>query len=934
MPGLKRSSRIGLVMAMVAAVLTPIVTTTAPAAAVTLPAGFQEQVVFSGLNLPTNIEFAPDGRIFVAEKAGRVKVYDGLSDPTPTIFADLTANVHSQHDRGLLGLAIHPQFPAQPYLYVLYAYDAPPGETAPYWNDNCSAVGGTNGGRCIVTGRLSKLTAGNTPAGTGTANTMTGTEQVLVQDWCQQWASHATGDLAFGADGMLYATSGDGASYNQVDYGQLGNPPNPCADPPNEGGGLRSQDLRTMTDPTQLNGAVLRLDPTTGAAAAGNPLAASTDVNARRIVADGQRNPFRMTVRPGTSEVWTSDVGWNKWEEINRVVDPTAASPANFGWPCYEGAARQGGYDGANLPICENLYTGAGQTAPYYAYDHAVKVVSGEACPSGSSSVGGLAFSPASGGSYPATYQGALFFSDYSRDCIWAMLPNAPGGLPDPANRQTFASAASNPVDLAIGPGGDLYYVDHGGNVRRIRYFPGNQPPQASIVASPTSGAAPLTVNFDATGSTDPDPADQGQLRYEWDFTNDGTVDSTAATVSHTYPAGGPYTARLRVVDTLGAADTETVPIQTGNSMPTAVIDTPAASLTWAVNDTITFSGHATDPDQGTLPASALHWRMLLHHCYTLDNCHTHALQDFTGVAGGSMFAPDHEYPSYLELVLTATDAQGLSHQSSVRLDPKTVDITFDSSPSGLQLAFGSDTQVTPFTRTVIQGSSNTVSAVTPQTLSGTTYTYASWSDGGAQSHVITAPATPASYVATFTGTPATVLLSRTELTVTGQDSQETAGENGRGINVLDGNTATIWHTQWQAADPPHPHWITLDLGAAHQVNRLYYLPRQNMANGRISSYQVHLSSDGTTWGSPVAGGTFPNSTAEQTVTIAPTTARYVRLTALGEVNGNPWTSVAELNVGVVPTTGQTLAAASTPRKSLGGGSAAGQSPPRIPVRR
>lgn len=899
MSQLKRTVRIGLVSALLAAVLAP-VTMANPAAAVTLPAGFQEQVVFSGLNLPTNIEFAPDGRIFVAEKGGRIKVYDDLADPTPTIFADLSANVHSQHDRGLLGLAIHPEFPTEPYVYVLYAYDAPPGETAPYWNDNCSSVGGTNGGRCIVTGRLSRLTAAG--------NTMTGTETVLLQDWCQQFASHSTGDLKFGADGMLYASAGDGASYDRVDYGHLGTPANPCADPPGgtmapptaAGGALRAQDMRTTGDPTSLDGTVLRLDPATGLAAPGNPLSASTDVNARRIVADGLRNPYRIGIRPGTSEVWAGDVGWTKWEEINRVVNPTVG-PTNFGWPCYEGAAKQSGYDGANLTICEDLYTDAGQTAPFYTYDHAAKVVTGETCPTGSSSVGGVAFAPASGGSYPSAYQGALFFSDYSRDCVWAILPAAPGGLPVASNRQTFAAAASNPVDLAFGPGGDLYYVDHGGSVRRIRYFPGNQPPVAVITASPTSGPAPLIVNFDATGSSDPDPADQGTLRYQWDFTNDGTVDSTAAVVSHTYPAGGPYTARLRVIDTLDVATTQTVPIQTGNSMPTAVIDSPDASLTWAVDDTITFSGHATDPDQGTLPASALHWRMLLHHCYTLENCHTHTLQDWTGVAGGTMFGPDHEYPSYLKLVLTATDAGGLTHSTSVRLDPKTVDLTFDSNPSGLQVVMGATAQVTPFTRTVIQGSGNTVSAVTPQTLGGMPYTYSAWSDGGGQSHVITAPATPTTFTANYTVTAGSTRLPQSGITVLGVDSQETAGENGQGTNVLDGNTATIWHTQWQSANPPHPHRIDLDLGSARPVNRLYYRPRQNMANGRISTYEVLLSSDGTNWGSPVATGTFPNSTAERTVTIPPTMARYVRLRALGEVNGNPWTSAAELNIGVVP---------------------------------
>jgi len=670
--------------------------------------------------------------------------------------------------------------------------------------------------------------------------------------------------------------------------------------PTAEGGALRSQDLRSTADPTGLDGTVLRLDPLTGAAAPGNPLAASADPNTRRIVAQGLRNPFRFTVRPGTNELWVGDVGWTRWEEINRVANPTAGV-TNFGWPCYEGAARQSGYDGANLDLCESLYAGDGQTAPFYTYDHAATVVAGEACPTGGSSVSGAAFYPAAGGSYPAEYQGALFFADYSRDCVWTILPNAPGGLPVAANRRTFASAAANPVDLAIGPGGDLYYVDHAGSIRRVRYFPGNQPPVASITASPTSGPAPLTVSFDGTGSSDADPADEGRLRYEWDFTDDGVVDSTAATVTHTYPAGGPYTARLRVYDTLNATDTKTVPIQTGNSMPTAVIDSPTDAFTWAVNDPISFTGHATDPDQGTLPASALHWRMLLHHCYTLDSCHTHTLQDWTG-SSGSLLGPDHEYPSYLELVLTATDSGGLSHTSSVRLDPKTVDLIFDSSPSGLQLVFGSAAQPAPFTRTVIQGSSNTVSAVTPQTLGGISYAFSAWSDGGGQSHVITAPATPTSYTAAYTASAGSTRLPQSQWTVAGVDSEETLLVNGRGTNVRDGSSSTIWHTRRFLTSPAHPHWINLDLTTPRTVNRLYYLPRQDSTAGRITGYEVYLSANGTTWGSPVASGTFPNATAEQTVTIPPTTARYVRFRALGEVSGNRWTSVAELNVGVVPT--------------------------------
>jgi glucose/arabinose dehydrogenase len=85
----------------------------------------------SGLDNPTNIEFAADGRIFVAEKSGRIKVFDGPTDTTATLFADLNVNVHNFWDRGLLGLALHPSFPANPSVYVLYAYDHVLGTTTP-----------------------------------------------------------------------------------------------------------------------------------------------------------------------------------------------------------------------------------------------------------------------------------------------------------------------------------------------------------------------------------------------------------------------------------------------------------------------------------------------------------------------------------------------------------------------------------------------------------------------------------------------------------------------------------------------------------------------------------------------------------------------------------------------------------------------------------
>jgi glucose/arabinose dehydrogenase len=719
---------------------------TAPAAQA-LPARFQKQVAFSGLTRPTNVEFAADGRVFVAEKSGVVKVFDSLADTTPAVYADLRTQVHNFWDRGLLGMALHPNFPTDPRLYVLYARDAVPGGNAPRWgtagatDDPCPTPPGATGDGCLITGRLSVVSP-------------TGAETPLITDWCQQYPSHSTGDLQFGADGMLYATAGDGASFNFADYGQDNSPlsdvtpDNPCGDPPSsvgtalspptaQGGALRAQDVRTTADPAGLDGTLIRVHPDTGAGAPGNPGAASPDPGTRRIVATGLRNPFRLTNRPGTSEMWIGEVGWNVFEEINRVASPTAGV-TNFGWPCYEGPNRQGGYDALNLNLCESLYASgpSAHAAPYFAWNHSTRPAPGDPCPSGNSSASGVAFY--NGGPYPDSYDGALFLSDYSRSCVWVMTKGA-NGLPDPASITTFDSGVGS-VELETGPNGDLFAVDiNAGTI--VRYVYDNTPPTAVVTASTTSGTAPLTVDFSGAGSSD---ADGDPLTYAWDLDGDGDLDdSTAAAPSRTYAQPGSVTVRLRVSDGRGGQGDATVTVNVGNTAPTASITAPTAATTWAVGETIAFSGTGTDAQDGTVPGSRMSWKLIMHHCP--GGCHEHEITTFTG-ASGSFPAPDHEYPSHLELRLTVTDAHGLTGTQSVLLQPKTVQLTLRSSPPGLRLGFNAEQAVTPFTRTVIVGSSVSLSAPTPQGDQG----FASWSDGGAAAHNITAPASAAAYTATY----------------------------------------------------------------------------------------------------------------------------------------------------------------------------------------
>jgi len=722
-----------------------------------LPAGFSESAAIDNLELPTAVRFAPDGHVFVAEKSGLIKVFDGVGDTSATVAADLRTEVYNSWDRGLLGIALDPGFAGNRYLYALYTRNAKIGEDPERWptldgtNDDCPgpvqpadpARPGPLTDGCVVSGRLVRLQLSQN------LNSVAQTTVLIEDQWCQQFPSHSVGSLAFDPAGNLYVSAGDGANYGDGDWGQSGLPRNPCGDPPSpvgtalsppsaEGGVLRSQDLRTSGDPTGLDGAILRISPANGDPAAGNPLTVTgPDLNARRIVAYGFRNPFRIAIRPGTGELWVGDVGWGLHEEINRLPAIIPGSAPNFGWPCFE--AGQALYE--MLSVCQTLHaTPSAVRPPLFSYQHGQPAVSGDGCETGSSSTSGLAFEGAS--SFPSRYADALFFADYARSCIWAMRDTSGDGVPDPGSVEGFSSAAGGPVDLQFGPGGALYYADIGrGQIREVSWGG----PVARATATPSSGEAPLTVSLSAASSSDPT---NQQLSFAWDLDEDGAYDdSTQATLQRTYTARGHYEPQVRVRDPDGntAFASAVVDVDNGAPVPSMSISPSGA---WRAGQLLSFSGSAVDPDDGQLPPSALDWQIQLVHCP--NSCHDHPVSGLEGDDSGTFTGPEHEFPSHLLITLTATDSDGRSTTIGRTLDPQTSLLTVTSDPAGLLVGIGAETAQSPLARRQIVGSSVGVSTISPQP----PWSWQSWSDGGEIAHDVAIGPADATVTAGFSGPP------------------------------------------------------------------------------------------------------------------------------------------------------------------------------------
>lgn len=565
-----RMKRRTVPMALMALLLSAVIPLASPAvrdaSALTVPPGFVVENVVSGasFNLPIGMAFLPDGRFLVTEQAGVAwMVENGVRLPNPVWSA--TDEILSNGDRGLLGVAVDPNFFQNHYVYFLYTVDPDSNGV----DDNQLGFG-----------RLTRFTM----SATGDTNQVDiSTRTILLgADWTRgkldAGSSHSIGTLRWGSDGSLLVSAGEGAEFAGVDPGGL----YPDAflpgrtDPNEDIGAFRAQDI------TNICGKILRLDPATGAGYASNPYFDGNPFSARsRVYAYGLRNPFRFGVRPGTGSADTAsglpgtlflgDVGWSTWEELNVATAPGQ----NFGWPC-----REGFEDRLEYQSLSPTHNGCGSVgsptnpaawrAPSSVWHHSTRPLSLPPGVAGVASVGGAFYTAAS---WPGAYRGRYFFADYGGDFI-RMATFSAGNLMISAT--DFGTQMDAPVDIARHPStGDLYYVAiAAGEIRRIRYTgapEGNAPPVAHATATPLAGAAPLLVQFDGTHSFEPDG---DALTYSWDFGDGGS--SVLPAPAHLFSDPGTYAVVLTVDDGQGNSDGHSVAITVGVPPPfpsSAVLD-------------------------------------------------------------------------------------------------------------------------------------------------------------------------------------------------------------------------------------------------------------------------------------------------------------------------------------------------------------------------
>ncbi len=652
----------------------------------TLPTGFAETRIATGLASPTAMAFAPDGRLFVAQQGGALRVIKNnvlLTQPF------LTVSVNSAGERGLLGIAFDPNFATNNFVYVYYTTSAAP-----------------------IHNRLSRFTASAANPDVVAAGSEV---QLLNLPNLSSATNHNGGSIHFGTDGRLYVAVGENAN------------------------GANAPSLNTIL------GKLLRLNPD-GSTPADNPFLGQTTGQNQLIWARGLRNPFNFAIDRTNGRLHLNDVGENTWEEVNLGV-----AGSNYGWPSVEG------------PNPPNV---AGVRYPIHTYQNA-----GNFC-----AITGAAFYRPVTQTFPAEYAGRYFFGDFCGGFIRMLSP------PNYDTAAGFATGIASLTDIQVHTDGSLWYLARGGGeVFRVQ-FTGAVAPSISTQPSSVTVAAGQSASFTVAASG------TAPLSFQWQRNGVNIAGATSPTFTLTTTAAdNGATFRAVVSNSFGSATSNAATLTVlSNAPPTGTITSPANGATYRGGQVFTFSATGTDPETGTLPASAFTWRVDFHHD---DHNHPHVAPT-TGNTGTFTIADRGEVSDnvFYRVHLTVRDPAGLTHESFRDIQPLKSVIRLESNVAGAQLTLDGLPVTAPFQFTGVEGIFRSIGVVTPQTTGGITYDFVSWSDGGAATHEINTPTNDTTF---------TALLQPSAVTTLFTDDFEAA----RGWTLTTGaNTATTG--LWARGDP------------------------------------------------------------------------------------------------------------------------------------
>jgi len=695
------ASRFGV--GAIVGVLLALLVLTVPAAAQT-PAPPDEErfqkvlLEGTGLTQPMRIRVAPDGRVIYIERDGRVKVWDPDSESTEVAGS---VAVRVTGELGMVGLELAPDFAQTGHIYLHFS--------PPDWSTS-------------FVSRISRFTL-------RPDNTLDPGSEVKIFDIQHPrgvGGGHSAGDMRLSDDGLLYIATGDNT--------------NCCAAagfaPLDERPGRDSADAqKTSGNTNDLNGKILRIRPLAEGGyeiPEGNlfPESEDTDDKTRpEIYAMGFRNPFTIgDFDPETGALWMADYG------PDAVLPDPQRGPAGhvemnliteagfYGWPyCIADnrpyrdwdfateTPKSDWYDCANpvndspnntglieLPPAKpatmfwtydqqdyfpELYGGGAMAGPRYEYDP------GNPSPT----------------KFPEWFDGRRFFYDWTTN--WIQTTRFDEDLTTPVGMQRFLPNEffSKPMDLEFGPDGSLYVLEYGNGwgssnddagLYRIDYVEGNRQPRVRATASADSGGLPLTVQFDASETTDPDG---DTLQFAWDFDGDGNTDATGATSSHTYTTAGNFQPRVTVTDGNGGSAIQNLSVVAGNTRPVVTFETPIDGRFAEFGESIPFKVTVADPEDGPIDCTKVRVTYSLGH-----NEHAHPMAeatpnaDCTGVLVPGRDA-EHGPNSYVYHVIQATyadsggeaETQSLVGEDDAVLHPRSYQTRTYPRGEGVGLFFG-----------------------------------------------------------------------------------------------------------------------------------------------------------------------------------------------------------------------------------------------------